>query len=258
MKIPTSQGIVGFFDILGYQSFLDNNDPAVATNMVLTTFRSVGDRVQEYLVSEIPALESYRPIIESVKWLIFSDTVLITSSPLSGENVEDETRRWLYFILCCCVLQRDLFEFGLPLRGVIAVGDFQVHDTCFAGRPIVDCYRNAKQIELAATVFTKDAAIALDDLQQRLGKDHFGKHINELTMEYLVPLKKGAELRMVALNLFGYGSPGGKKPSADITQMVVESFSAHRKDISSEAIIKMRNTELFIRHLKAKYPADWN
>jgi len=245
--------MVGFFDILGYQSFLINNEPEGVALEVLNMLTKTPGRIQSYINSKIPRLN--KQLIKKVKWFVFSDTILLTCFA-TEEKIVFKTAEWLFFMLTCSLLQRNMLDFGLPIRGAITTGAFINKDYCSAGRPIVEAYQISRDIDMAATVLSKGAH---QDLIQTI--EQFNSTTNEPTdlfetfiVEYLVPFKTQGPVRCPTLNFFALDSPTGQEPTKDLTQLVFEAFWKHNKDISSEAGRKARNTEEYLRFLKYKYP----
>jgi hypothetical protein len=80
-KRQSQLGMVGFFDILGFQSFLENNEPEDAAEQVLKAIVEIPKVVPEELAKAFPESkpesEALRTHIRETKWLIFSDTILM-------------------------------------------------------------------------------------------------------------------------------------------------------------------------------------
>lgn len=85
-------GRVGFFDLLGYRSFLANNEPEAAEK-VLDVITDSRKRIPEQLLHDYPAIQNHELLLNSLCWLVISDTVLITSPQLP--SIEENYRSWL-------------------------------------------------------------------------------------------------------------------------------------------------------------------
>jgi hypothetical protein len=88
------------------------------------------------------------------------------------------------------------------------------------------------------------------------------KLIERTTVDYLTPLVNGENKKMWLLNYLipqeALARQGLPKPRAvDIPQLVLNSFWAHRKDITGPAEIKAKNTENFLRFLFHRFPSDF-
>lgn len=262
-------GIIGFFDILGYQSFIQNNEPETAAHEVLNTLIGIDKKVMEYIAKIILApigVKSYEDDLKKIRWLVFSDTILITSLGSEPETAPETTLRWLLFLSACAVLQRHMFEFGLPLRGAITTGKFVIKGNCFAGRPIIEGYQLTQNIDLAATIFSSSAYDELSQTVQNTeqqikeqGKEptSLRQTIEGLTLQYLVPLETMEEKRYTTFNFLAIPTTTGQKPTPDVAQMVFEAFWKHNKDIPSDASKKATNTEQYLRFLKYKHPTHF-
>ena len=242
-EAKTKNGLIGFFDILGYQSFLENNDAETAASEVLHTINSIDTKVSSGLIASVKEPgEELKEVVDSIQWLVFSDTIL-----MAMEWDEASTHKWAVFTAAALELCRQMFDFGLPLRGAIKNGKYLVSKSCFAGRAIVDAYHAETTLNLAGC--TIDERI-IEIVKGRLSPEL----IETVAVGYMAPLTDGQYKKMFLLN---YLLPHGDlpKPNAvDIPQMVLNSFWAHRKDITESAEIKARNTERFLRFLAHRFP----
>jgi len=250
-------GIVGVFDILGYQSFLENNEPEQAAREVLGTLSRVDQSVIDSVAEKLPGFKHHKPLLESIRWLIFSDTILITTGAVEVEIPSKQLLRWLIFLRICAELQLHMFQFGLPCRAAISIGKFLVIQNCFAGRSIVDAYGLAKHIDLAAAILSNEAGELFRSLLSTVRE---GKHppvFDELVVDYLVPFKGGQEKRFATLNYLQFMQRESEDTSSlqnDLVQMVYRSFWGHNKEIPSDASRKAKNTEQYFRFLKCRFP----
>ena len=64
----------------------------------------------------------------------------------------------------------------------------------------------------------------------------------------------GQECRFYTLNALYYRSTELKSLKGDLSQIALEAFWSHNKDIPDSARSKVINTETFLRFLKMKYP----
>jgi len=254
----TKTGLVGFFDILGYQNLLERNEPEKIAEDVIPILTNIGVTVQK-IIDEFHNLiisaikvnrktskekdflayidKQHKKIIKAMRWLVFSDTVLL-ALPIDEKDSTIVYSSWLMFLIATIALQTNLFRAGLPTRGAIDYGKFFIKDTCFAGRTIVTAYQLCSQIELSACVFSEVAAkefIRLDMADHWLGM---------LVVEYLVPMKSGEKhLLAVMTNTYDLDSK-------DIHGDVMRAFWANKKDISLSARQKAQNTEQWLEFLK--------
>ncbi len=249
----TKIGLVGFFDILGYQNLLERNEPEEIAGNVLPILTKIDGTViknlhgiYNSLFLEVKAMQSssvkpdtlaavdkkHKKIINAMRWLIFSDTVLLTL-PIEDKDPIIVRTSWTMFILATVILQIKLFDAGLPTRGAIEYGKFFVKDMCFAGRTIVTAYQLCSQIELAACVFSEVAANEFIRLDMSNDLDSF-------VVEYLIPMKSGEKhLLTVMAHTYDIDSP-------DIHGEVMRAFWGNRKDISLSARQKAQNTEQWL------------
>jgi len=247
-EVSPSLGLVGFFDILGYSNILENNEVIQSASIVLDILQKLPERtfkLQSSLVDK-SALHVLNEVQDKIKWLIFSDTILITlECPEKREDIE-EALSWLLFSLTSIILYRDLFEKGLPVRGGISFGNFYIKDTCFVGDSIINAYKTEKNLNLAAIGFHQSAVEYLKTAN-KLTKDI----IETISFRYLTPCKSGLFPQRLLMPSHPK-LPRILPENNDIRQFISNSFWKHNKDISAEAIEKLNNTELFFRFYLSK------
>lgn len=246
-EAKTQNGLIGFFDILGYQSFLENNDAETAALEVLDIINNIGTIVSSGLIASLrDPNEKQKKMVESIQWLVFSDTILMAME--WNESLHD----FVGFGIAAIRLCREMFDFGLPLRGAIGSGRYLINESCFAGRVIVDAYRAEKNINLAACVLDQK----LIDMLMGRGEDA-AELVERIVVRYMTPLIDGQYQKRYLLH---YLSRHGRLPhpnAVDIPQLVLNSFWAHGKDITASAETKARNTESFLRFLFHRFPDDF-
>ena len=139
--MDTQVGLVGYFDILGYQNLLEKNEPEDIAKSVLPLFKKIDTKVIKDLalglsgtLSELKLEEIEQTLKNSMKWLIFSDTVLLT---MPVEDL-DSDGNWLIFLLACLHLLRKMFQAGLPLSG-------KMRDTSHFSHTLLNCKSSLSQ-----------------------------------------------------------------------------------------------------------------
>jgi hypothetical protein len=256
----TKTGLVGFFDILGYQNLLERNEPEKIAEEVLPILTNIDKTVikdlkeltnHSHSVAQQKFSSKAEPetlsrvltsvdklvykIIKALRWIIFSDTVVLTLPIENKDHILVQLAWWIFFA-AAVQLQTYFFQAGLPIRGAIDYGKFFIKDTCFAGRTIINAYQLCSQIEIAACVLTDDASKKLRQIKM---DDHlFALYI----VEYLIPTKSG-EKHMLTVRANTYKNP------ADIHNEVMRAFWGNRKDISISARQKAQKTEQWLEFL---------
>jgi len=244
-------GIVGFFDILGYSSFLENNPVEMAVEVIRNFQIRIPEEVTKRVTDMIPsgsqpASEESLSLLMKMKWLVFSDTIVIALSYDASINPLMNYMNWLVFFPVTMVLNQTMFQNGLPLRGAISFGEFYMESNFLAGKPFVEAHRMANNLDLCACVLNQSAKKEYEEMFGKIAKVpgiQNPPNLAQLTFDYLVPLKDGSSMRLPTLGLY----PG---PDEDIPQIVSESFWKHKKEIPAEAISKLNNTVLFLRYVK--------
>jgi len=284
VEVTAKTGLVGFFDILGYQQMLLANDVESTARVVVDVLAEVPNLVVSGMfedqglelvgvsngdvsVDDLEAWSELEPYYENVVreetgWLLFSDSILV-SLPI---DLDDGIPLWgtkvVAFVEVCSFLLRRMFDVGLPLRGGISFGEFFIHDTFFSGRPIIDAYQHAESLQLSGCVLAPSAAYLYGQMKQyAIDQDFDGSirgMLDQLCVDYLIPKKRdrvetGSMVNWVNLPMrFFEGLP------SDLRQYVYSSFVAHNKDVVPAVQPKIENTEAFVRKIVENVePRPW-
>lgn len=264
--IKPQEGIIGYFDILGYAKFMENNDVNIVAAKVVETLTNLKEQIPETIYNYFKSrkindtsLRMIKEHAEGINWLIFSDTILLTSnySVDEGKKLEEKQfvklMQWAIFICTSSFLMRHMFEFGLPMRGVITRGKFIMKESCYAGKPLIDAYNLTNILDLSICVITDNAYEEIENLVQFIKKiDVVLSRILQHAFEYyLVPKKNGNPEELFTLNFFCY--PGVwefyKFFKTNVKQMILDAFSKHNKSISEREQKKVTNTEKYFLFL---------
>ena len=246
----THNGLIGFFDILGYQNLLEKNEPEDIAQSVLNYLTNINATVTTTIKNIIDETtgktalkDAAKEVLDSLKWIIFSDTILLTL-PFESKD-KCQTTNWVVFLTICKQLQTEMFKNGLPVRGVINFGKFYLQDTCFAGRSIIEAYDLCNKLELAACIFSPSAESEFKNTINNSEDDSLTV-INTWSHEYLIPTKMG-EFHYLVLNAHVYD-----KDDNNIMEQILSSFWGHNKDIPLSVQKKISNTEQWLNFLKIK------
>lgn len=253
-------GIIGFFDILGHQNFVENNEDVAgeATEKVLNFIVNLEKNIQSHVRNILKNSKNFKKLVDEIKFLVFSDTILLTTTYARNEGNDRKTDRWILFLVASLKLNRWMFEYGLPLRGVVTTGSFRVKEHCFAGKPIIDAYKLCHDLDLAACVMTDNAYREVMNLVDSSKREKIKKLLDAFVIEYLIPRKSGKADKLPTLNSLTLRGlkPKSKKTNVkskdnkiDIRQYVFNSFWKHNKDIPQEALSKVANTEQYLRYI---------
>lgn len=246
MELKPQQGLVGFFDILGYQQIIDNNDIAIAARLISTAIISLPGKVKSVLTGRFSA--GNRSAIESdlsaIECRVISDSIVATC-PQTGKTPAEIHWNNILFVTYCAQLLRSSFDAGLPLRGAIDYGEYYLDKDCFAGQPIIDAYRLSCRLPFSGAVATPKCAKLIDESTES-GKPILDRFVSALLFPMTVELKNMGSQKLYLLNWISPFSDWGTPPN-DIRTFVYTSFHAHNKDIGDSARYKAELTELTIR-----------
>lgn len=246
-------GLIAFFDILGYQSFLENNNSATATaekvlKIITDTPEQVRTSVLKSILSRIGGLPGIpiKEVESSLNHLVFSDTIV-----LSIEYPENASADWIktalnYFVAVSAELYLEMFKEGLPMRGAIVEGNFLVRQHCFAGQAIVDAYKLCASLDFSGIVIHPK-------MNTRLQEIYAGWPINLFFVDYLSPMNNSSEAKLLHIN---WPDSMSKEEllalRQDVESFVFRSFWSHNKDISRSANSKAENTIKLIRRFSIR------
>ncbi len=259
-EMQPAAGFVGFFDILGYTQIMLNNNIHKTSQFVSDTLMNLpGDMIDSlrspYLVGsplELPDRDDWREILDRVKWIIFSDSILLSLRFDPALPEIDLIRSYLAFSIVCAALMNRCFSAGFPLRGAISVGEFFIEDRCFAGRPIINAYYATQRLEFAGCVLDEAANDLVSEWRKHLvmvNEQSLREKLDQTTILYLVPLKEHTDERYRTINWVAQDSPAFAPIAGDIREVTTRAFLMHNKIAVPSVQGKINNTEMFIRHV---------
>ena len=240
-------GLVAFFDILGYQNFLKKNEPEIAADKIAELIKDLKGFQSDTFLSFLS--ESKRDkigaVVKNIEYLVISDAILLTLE--TNKENKDYTRNLRVFLFYCSRLSKQLFLYGLPLRGAIEYGDYVlIEKQMFVGRPIVKAYQASQLLDLSACQVSNSVGDLPPDFEKKV-------HIS-----YVTPLRTGEEKELVLLAPFNVADDKEDQWTStkipDLGQFIIEAFCAHGKSINREVQRKIINTEFFLRYCKARQP----
>lgn len=227
-------GLIAFFDILGYQSFLNNNTEMQHTSTirkVLELVRSTPETIDGIRQATKIIAQKQDPDSKGIQSVVFSDTIIIWFKypPNADDNIKMKYLGWLSFT--SAVLFREMFSKGLPLRGAIVEGEFEVMEMSFAGKAVSDAHKLASELNFSGIVYSSNI------IQTK----------NPFCVPYLSPLKT-TERPLNQLNWFLILEDSvANELLKDIELAILESFWMHNKDCNMAVDEKVRNTAKLIR-----------
>lgn len=247
------EGLVAFFDILGYQDIINNNLIEEVAKIISETLIKLPDSAKVLLLEgwhedDKKVQESLKEVFKHIEYRVISDSILVVCE--IPEEKDAELIYWSFFMAYTVALLLVSFDKGLPLRGAMDHGEFFLDSNCFAGKPIINCYRLSNRLELSGCVLTEHCEKVFEKIIHSYS-DKVGENaakamkdiLKRIVMPYLVPLKGGEEKLMTLV--WRRRTEEAKK--MDVRQYIVKSFQAHNKDVSINVFPKIDNTEVMIR-----------
>ena len=260
-NIKPQKGIIGLYDILGYTDFLNNNSFDTAIKDIDNVLKTIANsdnystnKVFDIFMRSHNANEVIvKKLLRQMKWFIFSDTIIQISTFKKDERPGSKYNKWLTFLIASLILNRYMFNSGLPLRGAITTGNFLFRKLCFAGKPIIDAYELANSLDLSACVITEEAYNEVATLINSTKYENVKKLFNALIVKYQIPKNDKStntdnqnQKSLFTLNLF---VPKAFKRSiikkdADLYKYVLKKFKMHNKRVTEKEVLrKVENTK---------------
>lgn len=251
----TSYGLVGVFDILGYQEIIANNLIQYSAEIIRSLI-GMPDKVKERLLEMLRARATNEGTEEKVakiaeqflaemqkkmKTVIISDSIILAMP--SGSKDKINIGGLVPFLMTVSYLLRHSFDAGFPLRGAIDYGDFYIEDYTFAGIPFVKSFSLMNRLGLSGCVLTKD-------LEGQIGVHASELPYSDLLFPYIVPFNDGEETQHLLVDWLSPFPQWGEVPS-DIRQYIVTKFSALNKKVRRNVLPKIDNTEMMLRYIVA-------
>jgi len=268
-------GLVAMFDILGYRALLASNPASEYVGKILEEFAEAPTATYSYLLEiATDGVERFIDLHE-LRILVFSDTILAVLPVPENEPIAWRGLRWSLFFAFAWKLYSDLFIVGLPLRGAVSYGAVVLHKMCFADQPIVEAYDLAQDIDAAVCVLTEEAAheryVILKSLYESSNTcfypdpDGIAGHEQDVRiicrqlawlLRYQLPRAQVPRKTASAEKLCWVCSPSKEDKiidtSKDLKQIVVNSFSAHKKSMTPDAWRKAQHTEEMLRYARRR------
>ena len=240
-KIVTN-GLVCFFDIMGYQNILLKNNITECARLIKDILLHIPEDVKNDLLSKgeeigrMGELEDF--LTNNFHKIMISDTVIFF---FDLDKVNGDIEYLLLMVLIFIrKFQYESFNNGLPMRGSLDFGEYYYCDNLFAGKTIVNTYTECNNLNFSGITISKNAY----DYFKSLG--HFGVKLflKYYIFECLVPLKQTEEIKYI----MKWYNKNDYQKSKDIKQYIFHSFYMHNKDVNNNALEKINNTENILRY----------
>ncbi len=263
------RGLVAFCDVLGYSSFLENNDPQRCIDIanlarhsasILKTTLSASTK-QSLLQSGKSEKQCYFDrAIRELDWIDVSDSTLFFMpyeivTPQNARNwASDQTGRIACFFIYLTQFAHSMLSHGFPIRGGVVEGEFIAlkGTNQFAGRSIVIAHKIEERLKLAGVRVVLPELPANDgcvyneiDAAHRKSPLHFFSNQelgHQLLLSYNIPTDYQGKTEHGHLL-----DPSGLQKPEDPRQYLVEKFSQYKKTMNTRSWSILDATERFYR-----------
>ncbi len=253
--IKPQTGFVGFFDILGYKQIILNNDIHKTAQIVSDTLVNIPSTIIANISAATPQSDEIIPwhnTLAGIDWVLFSDSILVTLPFDPSLPLKQLLQHYAAFVTVCATLLNKSFAAGFPLRGAISLGEFFIEERCFAGKPIINAYHAAQELEFSGCILDEEANSFVSQARRDLVKQGVNSlltMLDQTTILYIVPMKSDSPPRSRTINWVSLGMQGFPQIEGNVRDYVTSAFLRHNKIAMPGVQPKIDNTEMFVRHV---------
>jgi hypothetical protein len=247
MKKIIENGIIGYFDILGYQNFLINNPLKYCVEVIEDVLIKIPEEIKDDRFAwHGRSNDIHKDIEEYFKnhcnITFISDTIIFF---FDFDSIEDVNLIPIFLhqiLVYLLFFQKNTFEEGFPMRGCMDYGSFYYNNkdnkNIIAGETIINCYHESNNLNFSGLVMTDK----LYDHYKRNGKKFVDKIFDKKIVDkYLVNTKIGECKKYLVNFILDF-------QRNDLRQYIFECFSNHNKEINDNVMEKIYNTEKTMRY----------
>ena len=158
------KGIVAYFDILGYQNFIENNKIEYCIDIIENIILKLPEETENerfgFYTGNDEIMNSIKKYFNEQSNITFlSDTILFF---FNLEHIDDNnkplfTHQILFYLL---FFMQKTFEAGFPMRGYIDYGEYYYKNdkniNVVAGKTLVNCHREASNLEFSGLIVSNE------------------------------------------------------------------------------------------------------
>ena len=268
MNDEIQTGFVGWFDILGYEQFLEKNAKDLAhcveviQEVIAKAEREVMGEFKDSILARVPPEKHeekafLHEVQRLTKWVVFADTVVL-ALPVQAEDIWQARFRIATFLHLSKSLFIHFLGSGLPVRGAISFGTFYMseHPALFAGEPLVKAHQWADNQAWTGCVLTPGAENIFNQIIAESDPENrklLAGYVMRWITKPILPDFVTAEETMLCLKW--PRKIGGFQTEAELLALIEKQFSRHGKDAQDETVkakvkAKIENTIKFARHCR--------
>jgi hypothetical protein len=243
MKKLAKEGIIGYFDVLGYQNFLKSNEIdqsiKIIENFLLTLPKDIKNQLFPYSNGEGEVGKNVNNFFKEHFNVLFIADTIIFFFDFDGIVDNDEKELFSYHILpYLSAFQNYSFENGFPMRACVDYGEFYYDNSrnknIIGGKVIINCHIECDNLNFCGLTITKNA---IDYLSKLNGNNIKIYQDEKAILKIFVRTKNGLEEKYLLDWHFGF------EQEKNIYNHIFENFKKYNKTIDSKVLEKIKNTQ---------------
>lgn len=243
-----AKNLIGYFDLLGYKQFIENNAEELTSVRVGHILRDIENSLSLRKTKILnPTVLIADLEYSRVNCLNISDTIIIWTEDLSEES-------GINFIKVCFQLNFMLNKFTFPCRGVIVADEFKIisgnekntdgfiySPNIMYGKGLLNAHLKSDSYNFASTVIDNSFISQFKDSEKVL------ECINKNALLYLVPYKEKIEGQEKEYVLKFTDSNLNEKYFENLKDDIFKNFTKDNKGIDESVQKKIDNTIEFLK-----------
>lgn len=240
--------LIGYFDLLGYKQFIQNNTEEHTARRVGHILRDIELSLSHNRTKPINGATVIADLeYNTVNCLNISDTIIFWIEDISEDSV-------INFLEVCYQLNYKFNRYNFPIRGVLVLDKFHIirgsqqnsagffySPNIIYGKGLLNAHIKAESFDMAGTLIDKSF------IDRVMGDEKIMQKIDELTIQYQVPFKTGIGntneyvFKLVKSNL-------NKKRFNNVKENIKRVFIRDNKELDKGVQLKIKNTIKFLEN----------
>jgi hypothetical protein len=283
-KLVINEGLVCFFDILGYKNIIDNNDIMVTIDIIKNILRRIPKAVIKrhhnahnhiikesdkfffkYLLNGHPIVflkhiinrnstkKRFLKLLKSYFNILFVSDSIILFFDINNMKNSDKCYNIMLVLFYIKEFFYSCFFLGLPMRGCIDIGTFYYNDNIFAGDTITRSYNQSESLNFSGIVLTEKFHDYLFDLYSNNEKINGGGPVSsilydDISIQDVWVKQNNNEYNREKKYLLNWLGELTKEYTSELDKAIDKVFCDYNKNTKNPSVIaKIINTKEIIK-----------